>query len=205
MKSRRIAIVAFLLLACMVIGIGYASLTRELNVSGTLHAGTRSNLEVWFVGAEKDTSVDNNYCSVAALSGGTEKALTVNMETDQMLNVGDKAVAKFEIANQELIANATHAELVTPSFTLTASNAAFTNPEDFYTVTYEFVEVDDNPTGDGEEVTIAGDSKSVTDLPPQHAVYLIVTVTLTQSVIDASVSHAATFTITYTANAIAAH
>ena len=203
MKTRRIAIVAFILCACMIIGIGYANLSKELAVNGTVHAGARSDLEVWFVNAEVDTTVDNNQCTVAALSGastGATKAITVNMETAAMQNVGDKAVAKFEIANQESVSNAVHAKLYNASYTINASNSAFTNPGDYYDVNYYFVE----KTGTGEEITIAADAKTVTDLPPQRSVYLVVEVTLKKSVIDNTVSHAATFTITYTAEAIEA-
>ncbi|MBE6702745.1 MAG: hypothetical protein E7585_04965 [Ruminococcaceae bacterium] len=206
MKSRRIAIVAFLLCACMIVGIGYAALTRELSVSGTLHAGARTNLQVWFIGAEIDSTVENNQCSIATLLDdvGNDEALTVSMATNNMQNVGDKAVAKFKIQNKETVLNAVHAELVNPSFQIRGANDAFTNPGDYYTVTFEFVEGDanDDLSDDDHEITIAADGQSVTDLPPQYSVYLVVTVELIKSVIDSTVSHAANFTITYTANAI---
>ncbi|MBE6702585.1 MAG: hypothetical protein E7585_04130 [Ruminococcaceae bacterium] len=209
MKTKRIAIISFLLCACMIIGLGYAAISKELSVGGTLHAGARSDLEVWFVGAEIDTDTTNNNCTVATLSGGTgvTKALTVNMETTSMQNVGDKAVAKFKIQNQETVANAVHAKVYNPDFIINGSNSSFTNPSDFYDVTWSFVEdtVGNTALGDADhEVTLATDSKTVEDLPPQHSVYLIVTVTLKKSVIDSTVSHAANFTITFTAEAIEA-
>ena len=212
MKMRRTAIVAFVLCACLIIGFGYAAMTHEMTLNGTLHAGARSSLEVWFVGAEiptKNEDDSTNMCTVATLSAatGVTKSLTANMETDSLKNVGDKATAKFKIKNEELAANQTHAEIVTPEFSLAGANGAFTNPEAFYEVSYKFVEDTDGNAAlddDDHSVTIAADAQSVTDLPPQHAVYLVVTVTLKASVTDESVSHAANFTLTFTANAVTA-
>ena len=208
MKTRRIAIISFLLCACLIIGLGYAAISKELSVSGTLHAGARSDLQVWFVGAETDNTVADNKCTVATLSGGTgvTEALTVNMETAQMQNVGDTAVAKFKIKNNETVANAVHAKIINPTFIINGANENFTTAGNFYNVTYKFEAADNTAVQtSGHSVEIAADEKSVTDLPPQHAVYLVVTVTLTQSVIDTTVSHAANFTITYTAEATAAN
>ena len=207
MKMRRTAIVAFLLCACLVMGLGYAAISRELAINGTLHAGTRGDLQVWFVKAEIPTLAEGtNMCSVAtlSLSEGADKSLTANMETANMINVGDKAVARFKIQNQETLANAVHAKLYGATFDLKASNTAFTNASEYYDVTYSFVVAEDNPTDLEHTVSIDVDADGepiVEDLPPQYSVYLEVTVTLKKSVIDTEISHAATFTITYTAEA----
>ncbi len=212
MKMRRTAIVAFVLCACLVIGFGYAAMSHEMTLNGTLHAGARSSLEVWFVGAEipaKNEDDSTNMCTVATISAatGVTKSLTANMETASLQNVGDKATAMFKIKNDELAANLTHAQITNPELSLTGANGAFTNPEDFYEVSFKFVEdTEDNAElgDDYHSVTIAADAQSVTDLPPQHAVYLVVTVTLKASVTDETVSHAANFTLTFTASALGA-
>ena len=211
MKSRRLAIVAFLLIACTVIGIGYAAMSKELTVSGGLHAGPRSNLEVWFTDADVDDTVDNNLCTVASLVAdqGAQKALTANMETGTLTNVGDTAVAIFKISSLELASNSTHAKIYDPSMTLLGANSGFTNPEDFYNVTFEFIDDPANAALNDDEhaVSIGTDDAGkpvVKDLPPQHSVLLKVTVTLKTSVTSESVNHAATFTLTYTAEAIQA-
>ena len=54
MKNRRLALVAFLLCACMIVGVGYAALAEELKIDGTatFHADDTSVLEdkVYFTG-----------------------------------------------------------------------------------------------------------------------------------------------------------
>ena len=42
MKNRRLALVAFLLCACMIVGVGYAALTDTLKVGGTVSMGSEA-------------------------------------------------------------------------------------------------------------------------------------------------------------------
>ena len=206
MKNRKIAIIAFLLCACTIIGLGYAAFSTELTISGTAHAKTRDSLKVYFVGAEKPAHENGteNMCKVATLSvsENEETSLTVNMETQNMTNVGHMATAKFKIKNDESVKDAVHVKIENPVLTLTASNPDLFDPKDIYDVQYEFKVAEDNPTGEGHEghtVTFGTDNKTVTDLPPQHSVYLIVTIELKVSITNETINYAAPLNLTFSA------
>ena len=95
MKNRRLALVAFLLCACMIVGVGYAALAVQLTIEGTasFHNNATTGLEenVHFTGntvikdaagnivATKDTDV----VTIDVTAGKTTAALDINFVGNQ--------------------------------------------------------------------------------------------------------------------------
>lgn len=162
MKKRRIAIVAFLLCACMVIGLGYAATVQDLTLTTTANAN-QGELDVYFISAEA-----GDKCTVAEVDGGT-KGFTATMNTAN-LNKGETATATFEIQNQELEADKIAATIAAPTF-IGGENSVFS-------ITYRFTAIGDT------EVSADAEGNTVTYLAPQGKVKLIVNITLNSEVTE---------------------
>ena len=90
MKNRRLALVAFLLCACMIVGVGYAALAVQLTIDGTVafhdDANTELNQKVHFTGNvtildanDKVVNMkDTQVVTADATSGDTTATLAVN-------------------------------------------------------------------------------------------------------------------------------
>lgn len=90
MKNRRLALVAFLLCACMIVGVGYAALAVQLTIDGTVafhdDANTELDEKVQFTGNvtildASGTEVnmkDTQVVTAHATSGDTTATLAVN-------------------------------------------------------------------------------------------------------------------------------
>ncbi len=97
MKTRRIAIIAFTLIAALTIGVGYAALSDTLSINGT---ATLSHSE-----AEEQFDVEVYFSAVGATSSCAAEIDTDDPDiatitiTDGMAVVGDKATATFTITN----------------------------------------------------------------------------------------------------------
>lgn len=97
MKKRRTAIVAFLLIAAMTIGVGYAALTDTLKVTGTAGIAADDVTEAF----EEDIYFSKalaNPTYVDAQIDGTDKDLaTMTVLSDAFTQVGDERIATFTI------------------------------------------------------------------------------------------------------------
>lgn len=123
MKNRRLAIVTFMLVAILLLGVGYAAVSRQLQISGTAHisAVTLSEFDVTFTDATSQTPTDFNANGTVPTattntieSGGHEVTLTVgNFET-----VGDKLVLTYEVTYSQ-VKQGIHAHLSVPSIVIT--------------------------------------------------------------------------------------
>ena len=182
MKKRRIAIVAFLLVACMVIGLGYAAISRKLTVNSNAH-GIAGTLDVYFTEATKGAN-----CVNAKLDGDENAALSATFTTTDLTTVGSSATATFKITNKETV------DQINAKIDYLATNN--TNAS-YYDVAYEFV-----ATGDDADagVTISSDKQSVTMLPYGQSVNIVVTVTLKAGVTDPT--QASTIGIDFTAESL---
>ena len=170
MKKRRLAIAAFLLCACMVIGLGYAAISRTLTVNANAH-GVAGTLDVYFTEATKGAN-----CAGAKIDGDENASLSATFTTTDLTTVGNSSTATFKITNKETV-DQINAKI--DYVNTTNSNAAY------YDVAYEFV-----ATGDDADagVVIATDKQSVTNLPYGQSVNIVVTVTLKTGVVDPSQS-----------------
>lgn len=98
MKARRLAIIAFALVAVLTMGIGYAALSDTLTINGTANlshsdAEEQFNTEVFF------SSVANQENCIAAIDGGDNDIATITI-TEGLAVVGDKATATFVVTNE---------------------------------------------------------------------------------------------------------
>ena len=100
MKNRRTALLAFLLIAVTVIGVGYAATSAELLINGTA-ATTASDIDVYFSAASIDPSSTAD--AAAASSAGTiavgEKRQALTFSVKQLKREGEFVTANYTITN----------------------------------------------------------------------------------------------------------
>lgn len=142
MKKRRIAIVAFLLVASMVIGIGYANLSKNLTISSVATSSvSNENLHVYFL-SDGITNV------VHATAGVDDSRELANFDTmNQLKAPGDTATATFTIKNETIDLAA---KVYLPTLTITM-------PTGHYTPTCVFVDAA------GNELTATSQQKLLTE------------------------------------------
>ena len=121
MKNRRLAIVTFMLIAMLLLGVGYAAVSRQLQITGSAHisAVTASEFDVTFTEplSADPTDINGTNAPTATTNkieaGGHEVTLSVaNFET-----VGDKLVLTYTV-NYSTVKVGIHAHLETPVVTI---------------------------------------------------------------------------------------
>ena len=100
MKNRKIVVVAFMLIAAMLMGVGYAALTDTLTLIGNAtidmnQAGNNFDAKVYFSAAEIISSPNESVDTVGGV--GTDDA---TFAAHSLATMGDVAVFKFTITNQ---------------------------------------------------------------------------------------------------------
>ncbi len=128
MKNRRIAIVAFMLVATLTLGIGYAAITDVLDFQGTAkvtaqQASEAFDLDVYF--SEVTASQDGSYTTRINADNNDKITFTI---TSGLNGQGDKVVIPAVIAN----AGDVPAEL--------SIKSTYSSEPDYFTVTCNFVE-----------------------------------------------------------------
>lgn len=170
MKKRRIAIVAFLLVACMVIGIGYANLSKNLTISSMMQSEPDSgNFHVFFLKeAEYITDVQNATATVG------DTRIIANFNSANFLKApGDIATATFTIKNETLDLAA---KVYLPTLNATVASG-------YYTPTCAFVDASGNEltTTSTQKLLTEGDgvdAKTYVLLQPNETVKVKITCTL---------------------------
>lgn len=106
-KQKRI-ILAVILVAVVLMGIGYAALTSvTLNVTGKATASaSQDNFQVYFTGANTTTSTADNVTATVAA-----KEKTANVEITGLSKKGDKEYAILEIENADTSVDADSVEV----------------------------------------------------------------------------------------------
>ena len=101
MKKRRLAIVSFVLLACLVMGIGYAALTANLTINTNIGISyDTSNYSVVFTAAEvSNTSTAAAANSTVATANNTA-AMTIDVAKGILKKVDDTVVIVATITNK---------------------------------------------------------------------------------------------------------
>lgn len=139
MKNRKIVVVAFMLVAVLMLGVGYAALTDTLTIIGNAHIDI----------AQAETTFDNNIyfsASTATSSTGTGSVSdTVNHTADdatftanKLAVKGEKSVFTFTITNDS---NVPAVISVAPTKLSGAVNPSNSN-EGIFKVTYAYSEPD---------------------------------------------------------------
>ena len=107
MKNRRLALVAFLLCACMIVGVGYAALAEELKIDGTasFHSSGTSELDekIYFTGNTIIMGKDKNGASAELTTKDTDVvtinvtkgATTANLDVNLVAGTGAGTHADF--------------------------------------------------------------------------------------------------------------
>lgn len=114
MKKRRNLIIAFLLIAALALGIGYAAVTDSLSIGGNATVKPhQDNLDVIF-----DSIKDQNKCTAAIQTDKTVATFT----TTQLTDGGDTATATFVVINNSAEYSAT---IDKPDIVITTGNLYF--------------------------------------------------------------------------------
>ena len=122
MKNRRIVVVAFLLAAVMLLGVGYAALTDTLDVTGSADVDVN--------GLNKEFEEDI-YFSAAVANEGTPNTASVNSDNNDKASFTAKSLKKKDdVATFTFTINndSAHDVVVTPKLNATLGN---TNTEYF--------------------------------------------------------------------------
>ena len=173
MKNRKTIIVAFMLLACMLIGVGYAALNDTLNITANIGATTEVSGEE-FDGnikfTDKTITTDSTNKASCVISGAGDEA---TITADGFTAAGQTVVAVLTITNSSTAFDAK----VTPTVTLDTAHVGV------FSASAVWVGGDDDMNGD--EMTIAGNGGTA---------QVQVTITLLTTPDEA---HTATFTVDF--------
>ena len=100
MKRRNLFLSLLLAGACAIVGVGYATITRELIIGGKL-AGSKndSNLKVHFTGEVDSKFEAKNTGTVISINPSKSSDLAANLDVNGMVDIGDKAIGYFLVEN----------------------------------------------------------------------------------------------------------
>ncbi|MBQ9086217.1 MAG: hypothetical protein IJY47_03420 [Clostridia bacterium] len=150
MKKRR-TIIAFLLIAALCLGVGYAGLARDLSITGKAKS-TPHNLDVYFSAASiKEATVLGSEAEDTARKGtiettsgvGTPGDITISLTASGMSKAGDKLTATYTITSDNeydvtvAVPVITQAQGSAFKITTTWGTAAKTLTSDAPSVTFE--------------------------------------------------------------------
>ena len=121
MKNRRNIIVAFLLCACLIVGVGYAALTDTLDITGSADVNQSAAEEAFNEDIFFSAAVANQTGNTASVNADNNDKASFTAAT--LKGKGDKVTFTFTIKNDGDV----NAE-VTPKLNATLGN---TNPEYF--------------------------------------------------------------------------
>jgi len=149
MKNRKLVIVAFVLVAALTLGIGYAAITNHLVVGGTsVVTKDTGNFKVIFTEVEKTTT--EGFVSDLTATISTDP-VAATLQSSKLVKEGDKIQAIFTVKNNS---NGLDATLAAPTYTLSAtndSNVAVVKPEEYLDVNAVFAK---SALAAGEETTM---------------------------------------------------
>ncbi len=177
MKNRKTVVVAFLLVAVMLLGIGYAALTDTLTIIGNAHidvdtANKTFDEKIYFSAAEATSTTGSGTTADIASFNADDATFTAN----KLATVGEKSIFTFTITNDSNV----DAVISIADTKLSGSeNPSNSNPQKF-TVEYSY------PQG----MNIAKQGGTIT---------VVVTVTVKEPVTSAT---SATFGIELTATSV---
>ena len=99
MKNRRSIIVAFLLCACLIVGIGYAALTDTLRIDGTAAVKFESANNVFDGDVVFDTTIANGVNQLDTIQYGADSD-TATVTVNSLTVEGSEAVIRLVIVNE---------------------------------------------------------------------------------------------------------
>jgi len=156
MKKRRTLVISLLLVAALVLGIGYAALSRELVISSTANlAPDDSDFEIVFISA---TPSDPNIASASVTGTHT----TANYTITGLSKKDDAVSLTFEIENQTADVDASLVKISTTSgdLYLGEGTANKQNPTDFFTKVITVTHQDGTVYTEGEGFVLKPNEKA---------------------------------------------
>lgn len=135
MKNRKIVVVAFLLIAVLLLGVGYAALTDTLTIIGNAHidvgeANKTFDEKIYFSAAEATSSTGSGTTADTASYTADDATFTAN----KLATVGQKSVFTFTITNDS---NVDAVITVAPN-KLSGDNNPSNSNTDKFTVEYSY-------------------------------------------------------------------
>ena len=177
MKNRKIVVVAFLLAAMLLLGVGYAALTDTLTIIGNAHididtANKTFDENIYFSNAEATSSTGTGSTDDTASFTADDATFTAN----KLATVGQKSVFTFTITNNSNV----DADITVASTKLSGDTNPSNSNETKFAVDYSY------PQG----TTITSNGGTIT---------VVVTVTVKEPITSAT---SATFGIELTATSV---
>ena len=185
MKNRKIVVVAFLLIAMLLLGIGYAALTDTLTINGDLKADTsvsqgEFDADIYFSATSVVKDDTGNQAASQILEGRDDATITAKHFT----TAGQTVIVKFTITND----STEFASRLTPS-TLVVTNGTEGEPGEHtpvFTVKWSWSDT--------------SDVQGAYDLQPGESKDLWVTIILDETPTD---EHTATFVVSFAGEQVA--
>jgi hypothetical protein len=125
MKKRRIAVIAFMLVAVMALGVGYAVLNDTLSIGADLTASTGASAkefdeDVYFSKGEGKTTDDKAKVTSVVFTDSSDTA-TINFDANAFSTAGDTVTLVFTITNTSTEFNPT---VSVPTIHITGTDAS---------------------------------------------------------------------------------
>ena len=175
MKKRRTLIITALLLAALVLGIGYAALSRELVIGSEANlAPDEKDFDIVFTSA----SIDKSEFGSASLTGDQANATTAHYTLTGLSAQGDAAVMTFVIKNRTNDVKATLQSLSMLPGTLYVGDGTSTTAEPSKYFDKKVVITDE------EGNVLADNAYTAFDVEAQKSVTVTITVTLKETVTE---------------------
>lgn len=140
MKNRKIVVVAFLLIAVLLLGVGYAALTDTLTIDGSAGVDYDDTKEVFDGDIYFSKVISGDGCSAVIDSDPDEGTITVN--DGALKEVGDEVIATYTIKSESDL------DVSIPKPTVTVTNS------EYFEVTYSWAVDQTLPAGGTIDVTI---------------------------------------------------
>ena len=194
MKKRRIFIGMFLLVAAAFLGLGFAELTNNLTIGGTLSAeANNDNLKVEFVAHETHALRDGVEDTTFTISV-SESGQTATINVNQMSMVGQTAEVIFKVQNNSEALDSLTAVL-DPVFTIGLGGSAVDSDGDSENNEFDgdhfFVKVEyltKGEAGEGEKLA-SGTHAGKYEIQANEQVYVKVTIRLDDAVVGTLDDH----------------
>ena len=170
MKKRRTLIIAALLVAALALGIGYAALSRDLQINGS--ANLQGDNEDFDISFTSGTAAPTDAATVTVVPGTT----TASYVIDGLSEVGDTLKLTFVVTNNTTDVDA-HLASITSTINkvvLTDDNGVDTEADydDYFTKTLTITNEDGDTYVEGQDFVVA----------PGKTATVVIDITLTRTV-----------------------
>lgn len=170
MKQRRTLIIALLLVAALALGIGYAALSRDLQINGSANLqGNNDDFQIYFT----EGSADSDAATVTANEGTT----TASYVIDGLSEVGDTVEITFEVLNdtEDVYAHLNSITSTTGELVITTASGDVTgNYADYFSKEMVITNENGDVYADGEDFIVE----------PGKTATVTITITLEKTVTD---------------------